>query len=192
MERIRVHRSPLRQFLIGVAGLLLLVAAVEIVWAHSVTLEPETDDNGVLTSRGAKRRNQDLIVGTAFLLTGGAMVAVALGGLLNPRPVAVVDDRGLRLRVAGPQRSLFIGWDDILEVRSSREPGDGRAARPLLLVRLREPGIWPEELWSARREGPWLIVDADSWTKPPEQVAAQARVAFTRHMAQVGVEEPEA
>ncbi|NIS30055.1 MAG: hypothetical protein GWN79_05085, partial [Actinobacteria bacterium] len=74
-------------------------AAIEIVWAHSLTLEPETDENGVLTSRGAKRRNQDLIVGTAFFLSGAGMVAVALGGLVNPRPVAVVGDRGLRLRI---------------------------------------------------------------------------------------------
>lgn len=178
MAFLRVHRSPLRQFLMGVAGLLFLVAAVEVVWAHQFTLEPETNEEGVLTSRGAKRRNQDLIVGTAFLLTGGGLVAVALAGLVNPRPVAVLDDRELRLRIGGPQRSMAFAWDDILEVRSGREPGDGRNTRPLLLVLLREPEAWPDEYWGARREGPWLIVDADSWTKPPEEVAVHAGLAL--------------
>jgi hypothetical protein len=178
MTRIRVHRSPLRQFLMGIAGLLLLLAAVELVWAHQFTLEPETDDNGVVTARGSKRRNQDLIVGTAFLLTGVGLVGVALGGLVNPRPVAEVDDKKIRLRIAGPQRLMSIDWDDVLEVRSGREPGDGRRARPLLMILLREPDAWPEEYWGARRHGPWLIVDAESWTKPPEEVVVHARLAL--------------
>jgi hypothetical protein len=178
VTRIRVHRSPLRQFLFGVAGLLLLVAAVDIVWAHRVTLEPETDDSGVLTSRGESRRRQDLLVGSAFLLAGGGLVAIALAGLLNPRPVAVVDDDGIRLRIAGPQRMLDIAWSEVAEVRSAREPGDGLRSRPVLLVRFRQPGYWPEEYWSARRDGPWLVVDTDSWTKPPEEVVVHARMAL--------------
>jgi hypothetical protein len=178
MTRIRVHRSPLRQFLMGLAGLLLLVAAIEIVWAHQITLDPETDDNGVLTTRGEGRRRQDVVVGAAFILTGSGLVAIALGGLLNPRPVAEVDDRRLSLRIAGPQRMMPFEWSDVLDVRSAREPGDGRRARPLLLVRLREPDRWPEEYWAARRDGPWLIVDADSWTKPPEEVVVHARLAL--------------
>ena len=163
----------------GVAGLLLLIAAVEIVWAHSVTLEPETNDAGALTPRGAKRRNQDLIVGTAFLLAGGGLVGVALAGLVIPRPVAVVDDRQIKLRIAGPQRMLPISLDDLVEVRSGHESGDGRAARPVLLLRLRDPDFWPEEYWGARRDGEWLIVDADSWTKRPEEVVVHAQLALS-------------
>ena len=178
MTRVRVHRSPLRQFLMGLVGLFLLVAAIEIVWAHQLTLDPETDDNGVLTSRGEARRRQDVIVGTAFLLTGGALVVVALAGLVNPRPVAEVDDRQLRLRIAGPQRMLTLGWDEVLEVRSGREPGDGHGTRPLLLVLLRDPDHWPAEYWGARREGRWLVVDAESWTSPPEEVVLHARLAL--------------
>jgi hypothetical protein len=162
----------------GLVGLFLLLAAVEVVWAHQLTLEPETDDNGTLTVRGGKRRNQDLIVGTAFLVAGVGLVVIALGGLINPRAVVEVDDRTLRLRIAGPQRSLSIDWDDVLEVRSAREPGDGVRSRPLLLILLREPEAWPEEYWGARRDGPWLIVDAESWTKPPDEVVVHARLAL--------------
>ncbi len=177
MTRLRVHRSPLRQFLMGLAGLLLLIAAIEIVWAHQITLDPETDDNGELTARGEARRRQDYLVGLTFVLTGGGLVGVALAGLLNPRPVAEIDDDGIRLRISGPQASMEIGWQEIHEVRSAREPGDGRRARPVLLVRLRDPESWPDEYWGARRQGPWLVVDADTWSMPPDEVSVHARLA---------------
>lgn len=178
MTRLRVHRSPLRQFLMGVAGLFLLVVAIEVVWAHQLTLDPETDDSGVLTPRGESRRRQDVVVGTAFLLTGGGLVVVALAGLVSSRPVVEVDDRHIRLRIAGPQRMLTLRWDEVVEVRSAREPGEGREVRPLFLVLLRHPDDWPAEYWGARREGQWLIVDADSWAKPPEEVVVHARLAL--------------
>lgn len=192
MTRLKVHRSPLRQFLMGLAGLLLLVVAVEVVWAHQYTLDPETDDAGNLTARGIKRRNQDLIVGTAFILTGGGLVGIALTGLVNPRPVLVVGDGELELRIAGPQRTLSVPWDEIVEVRSGREEGEGRGARPLLLIALRDPPSWPNEYWGARREGPWLIIDAESWTTPPEEVAVHARLALEAHRRDATSEEAEA
>ncbi len=178
MTRLRVHRSPVRQFLMGVAGLFLLVVAIEIVWAHQLTLDPETDDNGALTPRGESRRRQDVVVGTAFLLTGGGLVVIAIAGLVSSRPVVEVDDRHIRLRIAGPQRMLTLRWEEVVEVRSAREPGEGRGVRPLLLLLLRHPDDWPAEYWGARREGQWLIVDADSWAKPPEEVVVHARLAL--------------
>lgn len=189
MVRFRVHRSPLRQFLAGLVGLLLLVAAYEIVFQHKVTLEPLTDDNGSLTVRGGKQRNQDLIIGTAFFLAGGGLVAVALGGLINPRPVLVVDDRELQLRIAGPQRMLSVAWDDVLEVRSGREPGDAHRSRPVFLLLLRDPDIWPDQFWGARRDGSWLIVDAESWTRPPDEVVVHARLALESSQRAVAVSE---
>ena len=189
MVRFRVHRSPLRQFLAGLVGLLLLVAAYEIIFQHKVTLEPLTDDNGSLTVRGGKQRNQDLIIGTAFFLAGGGLVAVALGGLINPRPVLVVDDRELQLRIAGPQRMLSVAWDDVLEVRSGREPGDAHRSRPVFLLLLRDPDIWPDQFWGARRDGSWLIVDAESWTRPPDEVVVHARLALESSQRAVAVSE---
>jgi hypothetical protein len=178
MARLRVHRSPLRQFLLGIAGLLLLLAAIEVVIAHRITLEPETDDQGRLTARGESRRTQDVVVGTTFFLAGGALIAVALAGLANSRPVAEVEDDEIRLRILGLRDPLRIGWEEILEVRSAREPGDGLHPRPLLLLLLADPVMWPEEFWGARRDGQWLVVDAETWNKPPEEVVMHARLAM--------------
>lgn len=178
MARFRVYKSPLRQFLMGLAGLFLLLAMIDILWAHRITLEPETNDAGARTQRGDSRLLQDIVVGTAFFLAGGALVVVALGGLANPRPVADVGDDGIRLRIRGGRRPASIGWDEIVEIRSAREPGDGPDTRPLLLVLLARPEAWPEEFWGARRTGPWLIVDADSWNKPPDEVVMHARLAM--------------
>ena len=165
----------------GIAGLLLLVAAIEIMVAHQITLDPERDDDGRLTARGQWRQRQDLVVGVAFIVAGGALVAIGIGGLAGARPVAEVGDEGIVLRIAGPRRSVTLGWDDIAEVRSAREPGDGRGTRPLLLVRLRYPALWPVEYWGARRDGPWLVVDADTWTLPPEELVVHAMVALKSH-----------
>ncbi len=178
MARFRVHKSPLRQFLMGLAGLFLLLAMIDILWAHRITLEPETNDAGDRTHRGNSRLLQDIVVGTAFLLTGGALVVVALGGLANSRSVVEVGDDGIKLRIRGRSHPAEIGWDEIVEIRSAREPGDGRNTRPLLLLLLARPDDWPEEFWGARRTGPWLIVDADSWNKPPDEVVMHARLAM--------------
>jgi len=162
----------------GAAGLLLLVAAIEVLFAHQVSLEPEKDDNGELTLRGEARFRQDVIVGVTFFLTGGALVGVAMGGLIDPKPVCEVDDEGISLRIAGPRTAVTLGWADVAEIRSGREPDDGEPTRPLLLVMLRYPDLWPEEYWGARRDGSWLIVDAGSWNVAPEEVAVHARLAM--------------
>ena len=69
MQRFCVDRSPLRQFVIGLVGVLLIITANEIVWVHQITLEPETNDSGQLTTRGQARRRVDLIWVSAFLVT---------------------------------------------------------------------------------------------------------------------------
>ena len=179
MAGIRVHRSPLRQFLLGLAGLMLLVAAVDIVWTHHISLDPETDEaSGQRTPRGESRFRQDVIVGSTFILVGGALVVIAVGGLISPNPVAEVGEVGISLRIAGPNQRVLLGWQAISEVRSGREPDDGTGSRPLLLIRLRYPDAWPEEYWGARRDGPWLIVDAESWNTPAEELVVHARLTM--------------
>ena len=49
MNVFSVHRSPLRQFMFGLAGLILILAAIDIVWAHKLAEPPTIDAAGNLT-----------------------------------------------------------------------------------------------------------------------------------------------
>ena len=161
----------------GAVGLLLLVASIDIIWTHTVSLDPEIDTAGERTQRGEARFRQDILVGTTFLLSGGALMAVALRGLVNPRPTCEISERGITLRIAGPQSAITLGWHDVLAVRSGREPNDSKRTRPTLLVLLRDPERWPTEYWGARREGSWLLVNAGSWDTDPEELSLHAGLA---------------
>ncbi len=181
MIRLRVERSPLRQLLFCLAGVLLLVAAVDIVWTHKVSDPPDTGNDGGLTSRGLVERRTDVIWGTLFIVAGGALVLVSLGGLTSRRPVVEVTDDELRLRVAGPARMIAIPWNEVVSVRSGSDDGDGRVPARVLLVDVVEPVRYPEALWGAEWRDSTLVVDADSWGIPPEQVAIHANLALEAH-----------
>jgi hypothetical protein len=181
MIRLRVERSPLRQLLFGLAGVLLLLAAVDIAWVHKVSSPPETDADGVLTSSGTAEHRVDLIWGSLFMVAGGVVTLVAFGGLVNRRPVAEVTDEELRLRVAGPVRSIAIPWNEIRSIRSGSDGDDGRIPARVLLVDVADPMRYPASLWGAEWRDSILVVDTDSWEVPAEQVALHANLALEAH-----------
>jgi len=182
MIHLRVERSPMRQLLFGLAGVLLLLAAIDIVWVHEVSSPPDTDADGHLTSTGTAEHRVDVIWGTLFLAAGGALALASLGGLVSRRPVVEVTDRELRLRVAGPSRSIAIPWNEIRSVRSgSVDDNDGRIPVRVLLVDVADPMQYPGSLWGAEWRDSVLVVDADSWEVPAEQVAVHANLALEEH-----------
>jgi hypothetical protein len=192
MERFSVDRSPLRQFIIGLVGLLLIVAAIEIVWVHEITLEPERADAGQLTTRGQARRRVDLIWGSAFLVTGAGLLVVSLAGLVRHESVVEGTDDGLRLRVAGPQGMISIPWGDIIAVRSGSVSDDGRVAIPVLHIDVDDPHRYPTDLWGGEWDGNTMRVDAESWSIAPEEVAVRAQIALERYRRDNGDEPIEA
>jgi len=175
--RFASTRSPTRQLLFAAAGILLLIAALDIVSLHRLSDPPSTDDNGLLTSKGQTERRTDLIWGTLFGSIGGMLVVVGLGGLLAGRSVVELTDDSLRLRVAGPLSMLEIPWDDIVSVKTDRDfEDDGRIPVPVLLVEVTDPGRYPRGLWGAVWNGAFLQVDADGWETSVEDVAVRAQL----------------
>jgi hypothetical protein len=176
----RVGRSPLRQFLLGLAGILLVVAAIDIVWVHEVSSPPLTDDNGGLTSVGLGWRRTDLIWGAVFMVAGVGLFLAGAVGLARGRAVAELSDDGISLRVGGPDTMVLFPWDDIVSVRSARVPGEGRMPRPQLLLAVRDPTRFPYDLWSAEWIDGVLHVDGDTWAEPPEELAVRAALELER------------
>lgn len=179
--RFAATRSPIRQLLLAAVGVLLLVAAIDIVSLHKLSDPPAIDDDGLLTSKGQTERRTDMIWGSLFTAVGGSLIVVGLGGLLAGRPVVAVADDALRLRIAGPMSMLDIAWDDIVSVRSGRDyEDDGRIPIPVLLVEVADPGKYPRELWGAVWDGSVLQVDGDGWETSVEDVAIRAELMLTR------------
>lgn len=175
--RFSSTRSPIRQLLLAAAGILLLIAALDIVSLHRLSDPPTTDDNGVLTSKGQTERRTDVIWGTLFGSIGASLVVVGLGGLITGRPVVELGDDALRLRVAGPLSMLEIPWSEVVSVKSGRDYEDGGLIPvPVLLVEVTDPGRYPKELWGAVWDGPVLQVDADGWEASVADVAIRAEL----------------
>ena len=179
--RFTVNKSSTRQFMMTAAGLLLLLAALDVVVLHKLSDPPRTDDNGVITSKGQTERRTDFVWGTLFTVAGAALVVVGAGGVLTGRSVVELDDVGVRLRVAGPMSYLEIPWEDIVSVKSGRDHGDdGRIPVPQVLFEVHDRAGYPDALWGAIWEGNTLRVDADGWETTPEEVVVRCELILGR------------
>jgi hypothetical protein len=179
-EHYRVGRAPLYLFLMGLAGVFLLVAALDVVWLHKVSAAPLVDDAGAITTRGRAWQRTDLIWGSVFIVSGLAMLGIALVGLARGRPLAEILDEGVRLRVGGRRPPITIPWSEIEYLRSARVRGEGRHPRPQVLIQVAEPTKYPYDIWGAEWIGNVLHVDADSWSDSPEQFAVRAEIERAR------------
>ena len=184
MTTFRVDRSPIRQFLFGVAGLVLIIAAVDIIWAHKLSEPPSTDDNEVVTSRGQIDQRQDLIWGSLFLLVGGVTALGSAIGLLRNRAILEIDESGVSVRLLGANDMMHIPFHRIVSVRSGTDDDIDAAIRPRqLLIQVDEPGRFPEHLWGAEWQGNLLRIDTDGWSEPAEEAAV--RITIDKERAEV-------
>lgn len=179
--RFSAGRSPIRQLLMAAAGLVLLLAAFDIVALHKLSDPPTTGSDGLLTSKGQTERRADVVWGTLFTVAGVVLIFAGFGGLLTGRSVVELTDEELRLRVAGPASSLGIPWSDVVSIRSGRDyDDDGRIPIPVLLVEVADPSRYPLGLWGAEWEGDVLKIDADGWEVPVEDIVIRSELLVER------------
>ena len=188
MNAYRVTKSPFRQFLLGIAGIVLILAAMDILWLHKLSAEPLLNDAGEITTRGEAWRRTDLIWGTLFLVSGVGLFASAAIGLASGLAVAEITPDGLRLRVGGPQKNVTFAWDDLVAVRSTLVDGDGVRPRRVLVVEVSDPAPYPRDVWGGEWAGAALHVDADGWSDSPDELAIRMELEIEqwhRHAAEV-------
>jgi hypothetical protein len=163
------------------AGVLLLVAALDIVSLHALSDPPTTNSDGVLTSKGQTERRTDIAWGSLFAAVGSTLIVVGLGGLVTSRSMVELTEASMRLRVAGPLSMLEIPWEDVVAVRSGSDyEDDGRIPMPVLLVEVEDRSDYPDGLWGAVWKGNTLQVDADGWEVPVEDVVVRAELQLNR------------
>jgi len=181
MERLRVDRSPIRLLLMGLVGLVLLVAAADIVWGHWLSTPPH-NNAGVITELGRAQQRADFVWGAVFAIGGGALFGTAVVMLLRRRPVLVVYGDGLELFVRGPDHSDFVIWDRLRAVRSGRDDDpEASRSRDVLIIDVTEPGELPADPWGAEWVGDSLHIDAGGWQPDVTEVVVHAQLALTEH-----------
>jgi len=191
VNTFRVDRSPIRQFLFGIAGLILIITAVDIMWAHKLSEPPTTDANDVVTSRGQIDQRQDLMWGSLFLFVGGATTLASAIGLLRNRPVLEIDEAGVSIRLLGAKDMMHIPFHRIISVRSGTDDDPDAAVRPRqLLIRLDEPERFPEQLWGAEWQGNLLRVDTQGWSETAEEIAVRLCIDKARAEVRVAAARP--
>ena len=195
MNWLRVTHSPIRQVLVAVAGLVLVLAAIEIVWLHQLSGPPPINDDGALAPEGIVARRTDIVWGALFLFGGLAGFIGSVAGLVVRKPVVELTDDGLWLRVGRTPRAKSSGvatclpwlegvavpWSEVLSVRSTTDESEDWQPTRILVVEVTDPSVFPVGLWGGERVGSKLHLDADGWEIPPEEVAMRAELVIRYH-----------
>ncbi len=179
MKLLAVHRSPIRLFLFGMVGLLLMITAIDVMWLHRVSTPPETNDDA-LTTTGSNQQRADYLWGIPMLFGGTALFGYAMFSLLQREPVLTIRDDGVELQLGKPGApAAFVPWDAIDDIYGATDPDpDEGEPFPIVVFDVARPELLPEEPWDAEWDGSRLKVNAGSWERRLEEVVLHARVAM--------------
>ena len=178
---MRAYRSPLRLFALGLIGVALILASVDVMFGHWLSTPPENND-GVLTTRGQAQQRGDIVWGAAMVGMGTLLVGGSVVELVRRRPVAEVGQNGLTLAIGPHDAEVTIPWGEVTDVSSDVEvdPYDG-SQRELLLVEVVDRTPFPDAPVGARWSGNELRVDAHDWSRRVTEVALSAQGALGHH-----------
>ena len=179
MTLLRVDRSPVRLFLLGLVGLFLMLGAVDIMWGHWIATPPDRY-NDEITSKGRNQRRADYAWGAFLMVGGGGLFGYAVTSLNRRSPVLVLREDGVVLTVGAPgEEPVFLPWSEIEAVSSaSIADPDGGYDRDALVLDVLNPAGLPSEPWGAEWVGNRLVVDADGWETPIGEVVIHAEIAM--------------
>jgi hypothetical protein len=173
---MRAYRSPLKLFVFGIVGIVLMAAASDVLFGHWVSTPPDNND-GVLTTRGQAQQRGDFLWGGALLATGVLIFGGSVIELVRRKPAIAVSGAGVRLDTGGADDGL-IPWAMIDEVSSGTisDPYDG-STREQLIIELKEAATIPDGLPGTTRNGQLLYVDAHDLASRVTEIALQAQGA---------------
>jgi len=178
---VRAYRSPAKLFAFGVFGIILIVAAIDVLFGHWISTVPE-NTNGVLTTRGQAQQRGDIVWGAAMAGMGVLLVGGAVVELVRRRSMVAVTAEGLVLPVGAHEADVSIPWSDIEDVSSDivLDPYDG-SLREVLVISFIDAGAVPSDPIGATWSDGRLLVDAHDWTRTVTDVALSAQGALGHH-----------
>lgn len=173
---MRAYRSPVKLFVFGIVGIILIAAAADVMIGHWVSTPPESIDGG-LTTRGQAQQRGDLVWGGAMLVTGVLLFGGAVTELIRRKPTVIVNSDGLVVDTGGDDG--FIPWESIDDVSSTAisDPYDG-SIREQLVVETRSDASIPEDL---SRDGGTIYIDVHDWAGRVTELALSAQGALDHY-----------
>ena len=186
------YRSPLRLFVFGLLGLVLIVASIDVMFGHWISTEPQNTD-GVLTTRGQAQQRGDIVWGAVLVGTGTLLLVGGIVELVRRQPQCRVANDGIHLPMGRHEEEGVIPWGDVRSVRVEVDGDefDGKR-RQHLVIEVDDPGRLPEHPHNAMWVGRELHVDAYAWTVDVGEIAlaAQGALAHHRRMEEITQMEP--
>lgn len=183
-----VYRSPLRMFLLGVVGLILIVASIDVMFAHSVSTEPEKRDDGSLSTRGQAQQRGDILWGAVMFGAGTLLFGGGIIELVRRRPALRIREEGLTATIGTTAPDVTIPWSQIESVSSvvTEDKFDGGLREQFVVVVNDRSGL-PADVVAAQWIGDELHIDAVDWTKRVTDVAlsAQGALKHSRRVAEI-------
>ena len=163
---MHAYRSSLRLFVVGIIGLFLIVAALDIMFFHWLSTPPEGADT-VLTTRGQAQQRGDMLWGASLIGMGVILFGWSLIELVRRKPVVDVRDDGLQAQIGAHTPDVLIPWSAVDKVTSAIavDPYDG-STREQLVVTLHTPESIPQALSGAVLNGDELHIAAHDWNRP--------------------------
>lgn len=186
---MRAYRSPLKLFVFGMVGIMLIAAAADIMFGHWVSTTPDSND-GVLTTRGRAQQRGDLLWGGAMVVTGVLLFGGSVTELIRRKPTVVVSDDGIR--IGGASDDGLIEWGSIEAITSGTmtDPYDGSIREQLIVVSNAGEGF-VAALSGLTGESDTLYIDAHDWSTSVTDVALAAQGAHDHFMRVVAARDYE-
>jgi hypothetical protein len=168
--RVVVRRSALRMWLLAMAGIPLLVIALDVITNRRITdrlreLLFRPNDTQLLEPR-------DVIWAWAMLAFAVFLIVWGLKELFVPTRIIETKPEGLMVRVGGPlRRPVIVPWRRVIDVDTTTIEDEERKV-PLFLVEVDDPALLPANPWGAR----WvsekeLGILTEDWADDPAAVA---------------------
>ena len=135
---MHAYRSSIRLFVVGVIGLILIIAALDIMFYHWLSTPPDGADTA-LTTRGQAQQRGDMLWGASLIGMGVILFGSSLIELVRRKPVVDVRDDGLQAQIGaqapGVDPLVSRRWRDKRYLHRSVRRVDartvgGEAARP--------------------------------------------------------------
>jgi hypothetical protein len=170
---MRAYRSPLKLFVFGIIGIVLIAAAVDITFGHWISTPPDNTD-GVLTTRGHAQQRGDLLLGGAMLVTGILLFGGSVTELVRSKPTVAVNAEGLVVDSGGS--SELIPWANIVDVSSGvvPDPYDG-SMREQLIVEMTTDAPSEDFDHALPHVGDTIYIDAHDWASHVTELALSAQ-----------------
>lgn len=177
---MRAYRSPLKLFVFGIVGVVLMAAAADVMFGHWVSTPPDNNE-GVLTTRGLAQQRGDLMWGGTMLTAGLILFGGSVTELVRRRPVVLISGDGLVVDTGGD--GTLIPWRSVEDVSSGVvvDTFDG-VNREQLVVDLKPGTEVSTALASLHHDGDRVLIDAHDWAVSVTETALAAQGARSHFM----------